>query len=89
MYVPDTACVYMMESMCKLSLFTTAIHHRHPEPGMVDFHSGMVRMCAAGQMSATACEVPFKERVQTSARESGPLYILDSCQSNIYSSFLL
>lgn len=47
--------------MCKFSLFTTAIHHRHPEPGMVDIHSGMVRMCAAGQMSATACEVPCKE----------------------------
>lgn len=30
---------------CTFSLFCTAIHHRHPEPGMVDIHGGMVRMC--------------------------------------------
>lgn len=31
--------------MCNFSRFSTAIHHRHLEPGMVDIHSGMVRMC--------------------------------------------
>lgn len=31
--------------MFEFSLFSTAIHHRYPEPGMVDVGSGMVRMC--------------------------------------------
>lgn len=37
--------VWWIAYMCKFSLFSTAIHHRHPEPGMVDIYSGMVRMC--------------------------------------------
>lgn len=60
--VPDTACFCMMDAyMCTFSLFFTAIHHRHPEPGMVDIHSGMVRMCVLQvtcQRQLVGC--PFK-----------------------------